>query len=62
MLWILFKMFVLTFAPLPIHPKITRPDPKRNVWMFSCDEFKSPFQLISAFYTSPINSILQKSS
>lgn len=58
MLWILFKMFVLTFVPLPIHPKITRPDPKRNVWTFSCDEFKSPYQIARMFYTSPNNKII----
>ena len=51
MLWILFKMFVLTFVPLPIHPKVTRPDPTRNVWTFTCDGFKSPFQLIKAIHT-----------
>jgi hypothetical protein len=53
MLWILFKMFVLTFVPLPIHPKITRPDPKRNMWMFSCDDFKSPYQMARIFYAPP---------
>ena len=52
MLWILFKLVLFTFVPLPIHPKITRPDPKKNFWTFTCDEFKSPFQIARKFYLS----------
>jgi hypothetical protein len=54
MYWILFKIIVLAFVPLPIHPKITRPDPKKNFWNFSCDEFKSPYQLAKVFYTEDL--------
>jgi hypothetical protein len=50
MFWILLKLVFFTFVPLPIHPKITRPDPKKNVWTFACDEFKSPYQIAKVFY------------
>jgi hypothetical protein len=50
MYWFLFKIVVLTFVPLPVNPKITRPDPKKNFWNFSCDEFKSSYQIMKMFY------------
>lgn len=51
MFWVFLKFVVLSFIPLPIHPKITRPDPTKNFWTFTCDEFKSPYQLAKVFYT-----------
>lgn len=51
MLWFILKLIAVSFVPLPIHPKLTRPDPKKNFWTFACDEFKSPYQLIRKFYT-----------
>lgn len=54
MFWILLKLVVMTFVPLPIHPKLTRPDPKKNFWTFTCDDFKSPYQIAHQFYTQDI--------
>ena len=51
MYWLLLKLVFLTFVPLPINPKVTRPDPKKLFWTFTCDEFKSPYQLARMFYT-----------
>ena len=51
MYWILLKLVFLTFVPLPINPKVTRPDPQKLFWTFTCDEFKSPYQLARMFYT-----------
>ena len=51
MYWILLKLMFMTFVPLPVNPKVTRPDPKRLFWTFTCDEFKSAFQLAKVFYT-----------
>ena len=50
MYWFLLKILALTFLPLPIHPKLTRPDPKKNFWTFECDEFKSPYELAKLVY------------
>jgi hypothetical protein len=54
MYWILFKIIVLTIVPLPVHPKITRPDPKENFWNFSCDGFTSCFKMARIFYTDTL--------
>lgn len=51
MYWLLLKLVFLTFVPLPINPKVTRPDPQKLFWTFTCDEFKSPYQLARMFYT-----------
>jgi hypothetical protein len=51
MYWLLLKLVFLTFVPLPINPKVTRPDPQKLFWTFTCDEFKSPYQLAKLFYT-----------
>ena len=56
MYWILFNVIVLTFVPLPIHPKITRPDPKKNFWTFECDAFTSCFKVARIFYTDTLAS------
>jgi hypothetical protein len=50
MYWILLKIVALTFVPLPVNPKVTRPDPKKNFWTFTCDEWKSPYQLAKLHY------------
>lgn len=50
MYWILFKMVVLSFVPLPVNPKLTRPDPKKNFWTFECDDFTSGFKVAKVFY------------
>jgi hypothetical protein len=51
MYWFIIKLFALSLVPLPINPKITRPDPKKLFWTFTCDEFKSAFQISKIFYT-----------
>lgn len=51
MYWLFLKLVFLTFVPLPINPKVTRPDPTKLFWTFTCDEFKSPYQLARIFYT-----------
>jgi hypothetical protein len=43
-------LFTLSFVPLPVNPKLTRPDPKKNFWTFTCDEWKSPYQLVKIHY------------
>lgn len=52
MYWELFKIIMMTFTPMPINPKLTRPDPTKNSWTFSCDEFKSAYQIIKNFYVA----------
>jgi hypothetical protein len=49
-LWLLLKLVLVTFVPLPVNPKLTRPDPKKNFWTFACDEWKSPYQLARVIY------------
>lgn len=44
------KLVVLIFVPLPIDPKLTRPDPKKNLWTFTCDAWMSPYQLAKVAY------------
>jgi hypothetical protein len=48
--WLLFKMFVMSMLPMPINPKLTRPNPKKNFWTFTCDEWRSPYQLAVMYY------------
>ena len=50
MYWLLFKLVLASFVPLPINPKLTRPDPVKNFWTFSCDEWRSPYQLAVMHY------------
>ena len=47
-------LLLLTFVPLPINPKLTRPDPKKNLWTFSCDGFTSCFETAKIFYTDTL--------
>lgn len=46
MYWSLFKCFALVVAPVPINPAITRPDPLKNEWMFSCTEWLPVYKLM----------------
>ena len=46
----MLKLIALAVVPLPINPKLTRPHPKKNLWTFACDEWKSPYQIAKAFY------------
>jgi hypothetical protein len=50
MYWLLFKLVVLTFVPMPVNPKVTRPDKTKNVWTFECDAFTSGFKVAQIFY------------
>jgi hypothetical protein len=50
MYWLLLKLVALSFVPLPVNPKLTRPDPKKNFWTFACDEWRSPYQLAVMHY------------
>ncbi len=50
MYWLLLKLIVLTFMPLPIGAKIVRPDPTKNEWIFSCREWKSPYSVSREVY------------
>jgi hypothetical protein len=54
MYWQLFQIIVFTFVPLPIQPKIKRPDPTKNLWTFECEGFTSCYELSKLFYTSTI--------
>jgi len=51
MYWLLFKLVVLTFVPMPVNPKLTRPDKTKNLWTFTCDEWKSVYQLGKLHYS-----------
>jgi hypothetical protein len=48
--WLLLKLVLVTFVPIPINPKLTRPDPKKNLWTFACDGFTSCFETAKIFY------------
>ena len=50
MYWLLFKLAILTFVPLPVGARIVRPDPKKNEWVFSCIEWRSPYNLARGVY------------
>ena len=54
MLWVLFKCVALFCVPLPVGPKLTRPDPSKNLWTFECSEWKSGFQHLKIFYTESV--------
>lgn len=54
MYWLLLKLVVLSFVPLPVNPKITRPDPAKNFWTFECDAFTSCFKVAKVFYTDTL--------
>lgn len=50
---ILFKLVILTFAPIvPLNPKVTRPDPKKNLWTFCCDGWKSMYSFGAEYYAA----------
>jgi hypothetical protein len=50
MYWLLLKLTLLTFVPLPVRPKLTRPDPAKNLWTFECDRWISPYHLAVMYY------------
>jgi hypothetical protein len=54
MYWLLLKLTLLTFVPLPVRPKLTRPDPTKNSWTFECDGFTSCFNVAKIFYTDTL--------
>jgi hypothetical protein len=61
MYWLLLKIALLTFVPLPVHPKLTRPDPAKNLWTFECDRWISPYHLAVMYYMdSQLKNKIQK--
>lgn len=50
MYWFLAKLCILVCAPLPIGARITRPDPTKNGWVFSCLEWKPAWRLVRDLY------------
>ena len=52
--WNLFKIVLTVFVPLPINPRLKRPDPAKNFWTFECDGFTSCFQAAKVFYTDTL--------
>ena len=51
MYWTLFQVLLLTCAPiLPVGVRITRPDPTKNEWIFTCQEWKAAWQLAREVY------------
>ena len=54
MYWLLLKLVLASFVPLPVNPKLTRPDPKKNFWTFECDSFTSCFKVAKVFYTDTV--------
>ena len=50
MYWLFLKLIVASFVPLPINPKVTRPIPTKNFWTFTCDEWKSAYQIAKLHY------------
>lgn len=55
MYWLLLKLTLLTFVPLPVHPKLTRPDPTKNLWTFECEKWISPYHLAVMYYVDSQN-------
>ena len=47
---LLFKIIFMSFTPLPINPKLTRPDPTKNYWTFTCDGWRSPYHIAQLHY------------
>jgi len=54
MYWTIFKIVFATFVPLPINPRIKRPDPTKNMWTFECDGFTTCFKEAQVFYTDTL--------
>ena len=54
MYWQIFEIIFLTFVPLPINPRLKRPDPAKNMWTFECDGFTTCFQEAKIFYTDTL--------
>lgn len=46
MYWLLFKLLLALMVPWPVDASLTRPDPTKNSWVFTCREWKSPFRMI----------------
>lgn len=42
--WNILKAVFLVFVPLPVYPRLNRPDPTKNVWTFECLGFTSVYQ------------------
>jgi hypothetical protein len=54
MYWTIFKIVFVTFVPLPINPRVKRPDATKNMWTFECDGFTSCFEASKIFYTDTL--------
>jgi hypothetical protein len=51
MYWTLFQVLIVTCAPIiPMGARITRPDPAKNEWIFTCQEWKAAWQLAREVY------------
>ena len=50
MYWTIFKIVFVTLVPLPVNPRLKRPDPTKNMWTFECDGFTSCFEEAKIFY------------
>ena len=61
-LWTFLKIVALAFVPVPVYPRLNRPDPAKNLWTFECSGFTSVFQEAKVFWKTPaIESLLGKS-
>lgn len=54
MYWQILQIILFTFVPLPIRPKLTRPDPKKNFWTFECEGFTSCYKVARVFYENTL--------
>lgn len=48
MYWLLSGLLAFVFAPWPVGARITRPDPKKNEWVFACSGWRSLAQEVYA--------------
>jgi hypothetical protein len=42
------------FVPLPLYPRVKRPDPTKNFWTFECEGFSSCYTAAKMFYNPPL--------
>jgi hypothetical protein len=50
MYWDLLKLVILVLTPLPVGASIAWPDRSKNEWIFSCREWKTPYNLAREVY------------
>lgn len=44
------RFIMASFLPLPLNPRLKRPDPTKNFWTFECDDFTTVYQALKNWY------------